>query len=230
VRQGKEVDSWQKAVCSGPGKDPTITSKDRRFAEAARADTVRDAARRSNRQKKGRTMKRLVRVTLLALVLSVFATSPSLAADKPDQSQVPPDLRVPVGYKRVLESVGRGVQIYDCVERAWKFREPAAAIVDKGTDSVVAIHYVGPTWQSIQDGSKVVGAVKARLDAPNPQRDIPWLLLQATSTRGPGVFAEVAYIQRLDTVGGVAPSGACPMGQAVGVAYQATYAFWARTK
>ena len=175
-------------------------------------------------------MKRLLKAALLALALGVILTSPGLAADQPDQSNVPPDLRVSPGYKRVLESVGRGVQIYDCVDGAWKFREPTAAIVDKGTDRVVAIHYVGPTWQSIHDGSKVVGAVKARLDAPNPQRDIPWLLLQATSNKGPGVFAEMVYIQRLDTVGGVAPSGACTTGQAVSVPYEATYAFWARSK
>jgi Protein of unknown function (DUF3455) len=175
-------------------------------------------------------MKRLLYVIPLVLALGLGSTFPALATDQIDQSNLPPELRVPDGYKPVLESVGRGVQIYDCVDGAWKFREPAAAIFDKRTGNVVAIHYAGPAWQSIRDGSKVVGAVKARRDAPNPQRDIPWLLLQATSTAGPGLFAEVRYIQRLDTEGGVAPAGPCTTGQAAGVPYQATYEFWAPAK
>lgn len=174
-------------------------------------------------------MKRLLYVIPLVLTLGL-TTLPALAADQTDQSNLPPELRVPAGYKRVLDSVGRGVQIYDCVDGAWKFREPTAAIFDQHADKVVAIHYVGPTWQSIRDGSKVVGAVKARRDAPNPQRDIPWLLLQATSTTGPGLFGEVQYIQRLDTEGGVAPAGPCSTGQMASVPYQATYAFWATAK
>ncbi len=173
-------------------------------------------------------MKRLLYVIPLVLALGLTSTFPALATGQTDQSTVPLDLKVPDGYKRVLVSVGRGVQIYDCVDGAWKFREPTAAIFDK--KKVVAIHYVGPTWQSIEDGSKVVGAVKARRDAPNPQRDIPWLLLQATSTAGAGVLAEVHYIQRLDTMGGVAPAGPCTTGQTASVPYEATYAFWAPAK
>ena len=172
-------------------------------------------------------MKRLLYVIPLVLALGLLSTFPALATGQTDQSNVPPELRVPDGYKRVLGSVGRGVQIYDCVDGAWKFREPTAAIFDKRTDKVVAIHYVGPTWQSIRDGSEVVGAVKARRDAPNPRRDIPWLLLQATSTSGPGVFAEVEYIQRLETEGGVAPAGPCTTGQTASVPYEATYESWA---
>ncbi len=172
-------------------------------------------------------MQRLLYVIPLLLALGLTSTFPALADGQTEQSDVPPELRVPDGYKRVLESVGRGVQIYDCVGGAWNFREPTAALFDQRTDKVVAIHYVGPTWQSIRDSSKVVGAVKARRDAPHPQRDIPWLLLQATSTAGPGLFADVQYIQRLDTRGGVAPAGPCTTGQTVSVPYEATYAFWA---
>lgn len=174
-------------------------------------------------------MQRLRYVIPLVLALGLTSPFPGLATAKAVQSTVPPELRVPDGYKRVLASIGRGVQIYDCVEGAWKFREPAAALFDERSDKVVAIHYLGPTWQSIRDGSKVVGAVKARHDAPNPQRDIPWLLLQATSTTGSGLFGAVQYIQRLDTEGGVAPAGVCTTGATASVPYQATYVFWATT-
>ena len=173
-------------------------------------------------------MKRLLRIIPVALALGVLSTSPALATDKTDQTNVPTELRVPTGYKRVLQTIGRGVQMYDCVDGAWKFRAPKADIFDEKTGKLVAIHYVGPTWESTRDGSKVVGALDAPpLAAPNPQRDIPWLRLRAASNAGTGVFTEVDYIQRLDTVGGVAPTGACATGETKDVPYEATYDFWA---
>ena len=51
------------------------------------------------------------------------------------------------------------------------------------------------------DGSLVVGEVVQRSAV---QGAIPWLLLRARSTDGSGVFKNVKYIQRVDTVGGVA--------------------------
>ena len=174
-------------------------------------------------------MKRILFAIPLGLAVGLMSTVAALAADKTDQSNVPVELRVPDGYNRVLTSVGRGVQIYDCVNGAWTFRAPRADILrDEPNDKLVAIHYAGPTWESTKDGSKVVGAVQARRDAPNPQRDIPWLRLHAASNAGTGVFGDVDYIQRLDTVGGVAPTGACAAGQTAEVPYQATYDFWAQ--
>jgi Protein of unknown function (DUF3455) len=170
-------------------------------------------------------MQRLLYLICLLAVLVPGSTLPALASEP---SNLPPELRVPDGYKRVLTSVGRGVQIYDCVDAAWKFREPTAAIFDQ-RDRVVAIHYAGPTWQSIRDGSKVVGTLQGRHDAPDPQRDIAWLLLQGRST-GSGLFGDVDYIQRLTTEGGVAPAGPCTAGQTASVPYQATYQFWAPAK
>jgi hypothetical protein len=128
-----------------------------------------------------------------------------------------------VAHRLVLSTLGRGVQIYDCVNGVWTFREPAAAIL-RG-ERAVALHYAGPTWQSVKDGSKVVGTVVARVNAKHPERDTP-LLLTARST-GPGLFAAVDFIQRLETQGGVAPTGACQTGASIGVPYTATYTFWA---
>jgi uncharacterized protein DUF3455 len=164
------------------------------------------------------------RVSLLALMLaiaSVTVAGPSLASRRDD---IPELLRVPAGHRLVLRALGKGVQIYDCVNGAWKFREPAAAIL-RG-DRTVALHYAGPKWQSIKDGSKVVGVVAQSVPAEHPELDIPRLLLTGTGT-GPGVFADVDYIQRLKTRGGVAPTGACGGGSSVGVPYSAVYTFWA---
>jgi hypothetical protein len=91
----------------------------------------------------------------------------------------------------------------------------------------VGHHFAGPTWQG-QDGSAVVGAVLQRADAPDPGA-IPWLLLEAKEHAGSGAFSTITHIQRLDTVGGVAPSEGCDemhAGAEVRVPYQATYAFF----
>jgi hypothetical protein len=64
--------------------------------------------------------------------------------------------------------------------------------------------------------------------APHPRQDIPWLRLATTGT-GPGLFGQVAYIQRLRTRGGVAPTGACQPDTSTAVPYTATYNFWSPT-
>jgi hypothetical protein len=166
-------------------------------------------------------MRRLLLLALTLATASLAIAVPSLAAKG---AKVPEQLQVPEGHQLVLSSRGKGVQVYDCVNGAWTFREPAAAIL-RG-ERIVALHYAGPTWQSVKDGSKVVGTVAARVDAKHPERDIPLLLLTARST-GPGLFAGVDFIQRLETKGGVAPAGSCQAGASTGVPYTATYSFWA---
>jgi hypothetical protein len=80
---------------------------------------------------------------------------------------------------------------------------PEAVLFSGGRE--VAIHFAGPTWES-NSGSRVVGTV---LDHCSPDPDsIPWLLLGAVPapSEGPGVFNGVTFIQRLNTVGGLAPA------------------------
>jgi hypothetical protein len=171
-------------------------------------------------------MRRLVLLALALAATSLAITAvPSLAA-KPQP--IPSELQVPAGHRLVLSALGRGVQIYDCPAGAWVFREPAAAIL-RG-ERTVAVHYAGPTWQSVKDGSKVVARPEPErrvvVPAPHPERDIPWLRLETTST-GPGLFGQVVYVQRLATRGGVAPTGTCQAGASVAVPYTATYNFWA---
>ena len=90
-------------------------------------------------------MRRLVLLALALAATSLAITAvPSLAA-KPER--IPPELQVPDGHRLVLSALGRGVQIYDCPAGAWVLREPAAAIL-RGKRTV-ALHYAGPTWQSV---------------------------------------------------------------------------------
>ena len=77
----------------------------------------------------------------------------------------------------------RGVQIYECRDAKWVFVAPEADLFDR-SGKRIGTHYAGPAWESA-DGSKVVGAVKARSDAPAAGA-IPWLLLSTKSVAGEG--------------------------------------------
>lgn len=141
---------------------------------------------------------------------------------------VPDALVPPTG--NVLDSVfkARGVQVYGCTDAKWTLVEPAASLTGLTLDPVrrtTALHYRGPSWQSDTDGSLVEGMspVSAPSETPN---SIPQLLITAKISRGPGVFGGVTFIQRLATVGGVAPAGACGAGQTTAVEYRAVYRFF----
>jgi uncharacterized protein DUF3455 len=153
-----------------------------------------------------------------------------LATDLPD---VPATLRPPAGQVVYLEALATGVQIYQCMSKPddrstyeWAFRAPEATLADRLGRSL-GKHYAGPTWESL-DGSTVVGEATAR--DPGPKRSaIPWLLLKAKATTGGGTFGQAKSIQRLQTVGGVAPSEPCSATNAQQIAripYTASYYFY----
>jgi hypothetical protein len=89
---------------------------------------------------------------------------------------------------------------------------------------------VGLCGASGKDGSKIVGKVKGRADAPAAGA-IPWLLLGTTSEGSGGQLAPVRSIQRVNTVGGVAPAQGCSshadVGQQARVPYTADYIYFA---
>ena len=144
---------------------------------------------------------------------------------------VPDQLKPPAGESPIAALTARGVQIYECRARTddaqaseWAFVAPQAELFDAG-GRPVGKHYAGPHWES-SDGSKVIGSVKARADAPQPGA-IPWLLL-ATRSDGPaGAFAGVTSVQRVNTAGGTAPAAAecaaATRGREARVAYSAEY-------
>ena len=114
-----------------------------------------------------------------------------------------PNLRVPAGSKLAFHVYAKGVQIYHWNGTSWAFDGPLAVLsADAEGNSTVGTHYAGPTWESVSGGT-VVGSVLERC-SPNAS-SIAWLLLSAVP-KGPGVFHRVAFIQRVNTVGGNAPS------------------------
>jgi hypothetical protein len=107
----------------------------------------------------------------------------------------------------------------------WTFRAPDASLMNLDGEPI-GLHYAGPTWEGL-DGSRVMAAARANADSPDPSA-IPWLLLEAQSNAGTGLFSTVSYIQRLDTSGGRAPAdgcGASTVGQEARVPYTAIYTF-----
>jgi len=128
-----------------------------------------------------------------------------------------------------------GVQIYECREKKsaageyeWQFVAPEADLYDaQGTK--VGHHYAGPHWESA-DGSRIVGTVRERADAPSAGA-IPWLLMTAKSVGPQGSFSEVTSVQRVHTAGGVAPQSGCSGATAetqARVNYMADYYFYTR--
>jgi hypothetical protein len=101
---------------------------------------------------------------------------------------------------------------------------PWRGVADAGYQGAVGSHYAGPTWESAS-GSKVVGTVLERC-TPDPAA-IPWLLLEAVSSEGPGIFDQVTFIQRVNTVGGLAPTapGGVP-GEMASVPYTTENCFY----
>lgn len=145
--------------------------------------------------------------------------APDLPSPLCDRLQVPP------GHAVAFHVYALGVQIYSWNGTSWVFAAPEATLFAAANyHGEVGIHYAGPTWES-NSGSTVVGS---RLEscAPDPTA-IPWLLLQAVSTEGPGIFSAVTYIQRVNTTGGLAPiAPGASIGAEVEVPYTAEYYFY----
>jgi hypothetical protein len=140
-----------------------------------------------------------------------------------------PTLAVPAGNRPSFSYDAVGVQIYACTATptsvGWMFQAPEATLYDKH-GHIAGKHYIGPVWES-NDGSTVKGAKIAAFTA-DPTA-IPELLLQASAHTGTGTMSPVTFIQRLDTVGGLAPATGCDadhVGAIARVDYTATYFFY----
>ena len=194
---------------------------------------------------KTKTVRISAGVGAAALALVGVSAGVSFADDKPapvtaasaadrflgGAATVPANLVPPPGNTLTSVFKAKGVQVYGCTDTKWTLIEPAASLTGITLNPVKvasALHFRGPSWQSPEDGSLVegTGPVSAPSVTPN---SIPQLLVTAKASRGPGVFGDVTFIQRLSTVGGVAPSTACTTGATTSVSYQAVYRFFKKS-
>ena len=176
-----------------------------------------------------------LRIVPLVATALLAACAAAKLKPTPPSVVIPGSLAAPATDSLVRTLWADGVQIYECRKAAdasfpaWAFVAPEARLVDS-TGVLVGRHYAGPTWEA-GDGSKVVGNVTAKVDAPDPHA-IAWLRLATHATGKPGLFAKVTTIQRVATVGGAAPDTGCgtaTIGQQVRVPYTAQYAQYSPT-
>lgn len=129
----------------------------------------------------------------------------------------------------VCSYYAEGYQIYQCIKKddkfIWDFKGPEATLYDYKRKKV-GRHYAGPTWESTI-GSKVGAKSTARIKSKEIGA-VPWLLLDAVSHEGKGIFSDVNKIQRVDTTGGdpTIKAEASNEGQIIWVNYTATYHFY----
>ena len=178
-------------------------------------------------------MKRLLLAGVVAVAAAVPLAQSAQAA--PPAPPVPGTIAVGDGHKPFLIGHATGVQIYDCQAipggHRWGFVAPRANLYDD-SGKLLATHYGGPTWKA-RDGSTAVGRRDAGV--PVDPTAIEWLRLSARGTAGPDGdrLADTTYIQRLNTVGGLAPApadcNADTTGARTEVPYTADYVFFKAT-
>lgn len=125
--------------------------------------------------------------------------------------------------------VAAGVQEYACTDAGtWATASTPSALLLRYGSLRPMYHYAGPRWRAL-DGSITLGEVATRVPKDGT---IPWLLLTAAPEKSrPGQeLHRVTHISRVNTSGGVGPTGACTAGTTQKVPYGADYVFWAASR
>lgn len=196
---------------------------------------------------------RVVRfVTFAFMMLNLnLATAAAQTAPALDVPPVPANLQVPAGYTLFLGAHAAGTQNYVCMPAGrqavgWRFLGPQATLFVNGAQVQISTHFLSvnptegtvarPAWQHSIDTSKVWGRVRSSSADPNyvTPGAIPWLLLETAGTElgpnGGGFLAQTAFIQRLNTSGGLAPATGCTNDDEIGkvalVPYSTDYFFY----
>ncbi len=150
---------------------------------------------------------------------------------------IPDSLNVPEGNRLVSDGFATGFQIYQVKRSAtnpnvftWVNIAPLATLYTKPnfTDQL-ALHFAGPTWEFTKGhnkGQRVVG--KKLVGITQDATAIQWLLLQAVDSLS-SANNQITFIQRLFTVGGLAPTTGADeahLGQLDSIPYTARYFFY----
>ena len=173
-------------------------------------------------------MKNIYKPVAAAILFSSLAAC-AATMSAPD---VPQAVAVPAGNRPAMTLKGVGMLTYECRAKTgttgaheWVFVGPDATLQDM-SGRTVGKYYGGPTWEH-NEGSKITG--KQLAVSPGTPGAIPLQLVQTTPATGSGPFNGVTYIQRVNTVGGVAPNSPCDastIGSKQTVNYSADYVFY----
>jgi hypothetical protein len=187
--------------------------------------------------------------------VTVTLTVGSARADDTDRVVAPPvpaNIQAPAGNRAFLVAHAVGTQNYICLPSTtsdalvWTFLGPQATLFNDELKQVIT-HFLSPnpiengfgraTWQHSRDTSAVWGQMIQSSSDPSfvAAGAIPWLLLRVVGAQegptGGGRLAAATFIQRLNTVGGVAPSTSCSeLGTRMLVPYEADYVFYEKAR
>jgi Protein of unknown function (DUF3455) len=169
----------------------------------------------------------LAAVAVLGLAQTVHAG--------PTAPEAPSTIAVEEGHKPFFVADAVGVQIYACTTDGagfrWSLVAPRADLYDQD-GRFFGTHSGGPTWQA-KDGSLVKAALDGRVTVDPTAID--WFRLRVTH-RAAGADGDrlgaTTFIQRVQTVDGLAPARTCDaesLGDVEEVPYTAVYVFWKAT-
>ena len=168
--------------------------------------------------------------------------------DRVTPPPVPEAIQVPSGYKPFLSAHAIGTQGYVCVAvgstYSWTPFGPQATLFNEENQQMLT-HFLSatpfsltlnPAWQHSRDSSIVWGQVSRSSSDPNfvAPGAIPWLLLEAVvvgdGPTGGDRMLVTRFIQRVNTVEGMAPSTGCAAATDIKkralVPYEADYYFY----
>ena len=186
--------------------------------------------------------------TALTLALTVLLPQ-SARAHKVAPPDVPDIIQVPPGNRLFREGHAVGTQNYVCLSTGWASPAygPQATLFNDDDDQIIT-HFLSPnlspnpnsnpdeldtprpTWQDSRDTSTIWGnPIPDATYTPDPTA-IPWLLLEvvgdAEGPTGGDRMTDTTYIQRINTTGGLKPTGSCIEGDKALVPYTADYFFY----
>lgn len=161
--------------------------------------------------------------TLLVLAL------PAAAAIAPPPN-LPATLAAPQALEPAFMLSGSGVQVYQCSLLAantwgWAYVAPDATLYEGAR--AVGTHKSPDVWESTSDRSSVTAVPRA--SQPAGAGNLPWQALRAAPLNPTGIFANVAFMQRVNTSGGVPAATGCGpdnVGEEARVAFRADYYFY----
>lgn len=191
---------------------------------------------------------------VLALALALPVAAFAQHGGRIQVPQVPSNLIVDDGNVPFLQTRAYGTQNYVCLPSptgvAWKLFGPQATLYPPSAPMQIATHFLSPnpveqglpraTWQHAHDGSSVWAKMIQPSTDPNyvAAGAIPWLKLEVVGTAdgpvGGSLLAQTTFIQRVNTLGGIAPSTGCSTTAQLGaialVPYETDYFFYRAEK